>query len=76
MIKTTQLQKKFGDFCALDQISCTIGEGCIYGMVGSNGAGKSTFLRILTGIYQPDSGSVDNTAPAKIRLLTTCFLLM
>ena len=48
MIKTTQLQKKFGDFCALDQISCTIGEGCIYGMVGSNGAGKSTFLRILT----------------------------
>lgn len=59
MIKTTQLQKKFGDFCALDQISCTIGEGCIYGMVGSNGAGKSTFLRILTGIYQPDSGSVE-----------------
>ncbi len=57
MIKAENLTKYFGDFCALDNISCTINDGCIYGMVGSNGAGKSTFLRILTGVYKQDSGS-------------------
>ena len=58
MIKTKNLTKKFDDFIALDNISCTIPQGCIYGMVGSNGAGKSTFLRAITGVYKPDTGSV------------------
>ena len=58
MIQVQHLNKRFGDFTALDDISCTIPEGCIYGMVGSNGAGKSTFLRVITGVYRPDSGSV------------------
>ena len=58
MIKVSNLTKKFGDFTALNDVSCTIEEGCIYGMVGSNGAGKSTFLRLLTGVYQADGGSV------------------
>lgn len=35
-------------------MNCEISEGCIYGLVGSNGAGKSTFLRLITGIYKPD----------------------
>ncbi|MBQ9082359.1 MAG: ABC transporter ATP-binding protein [Clostridia bacterium] len=56
MIQAEMLTKKFDRFVALDRISCTIPKGCIYGMVGSNGAGKSTFLRLLSGIYQPDSG--------------------
>ncbi len=58
MIQTHGLTKRFDDFVALDDISCTIPQGCIYGMVGSNGAGKSTFLRVLSGIYRADSGSV------------------
>ncbi len=58
MIQTHGLTKRFDDFVALDNISCTIPQGCIYGMVGSNGAGKSTFLRVLAGIYRADSGSV------------------
>lgn len=58
MINATNLTKRFGDFAALDSISCTIPQGCIYGMVGSNGAGKSTFLRVITGVYRPDAGSV------------------
>ncbi len=58
MIQTHGLTKRFDDFVALDNISCTIPQGCIYGMVGSNGAGKSTFLRVLSGIYRADSGSV------------------
>lgn len=58
MIKATNLTKRFDDFVALDNISCTIPQGCVYGMVGSNGAGKSTFLRMITGVYRPDGGSV------------------
>lgn len=58
MITATGLTKKFDDITALDNLTCSIGEGCIYGLVGSNGAGKSTFLRLLAGIYKPDSGII------------------
>lgn len=57
MIKTESLTKKFGTYTALQDITCTIQDGCIYGMVGSNGAGKSTFLRILSGVYKADGGT-------------------
>ncbi len=57
MIKCDNLCKNFGAFKALENVSCTIDDGCIYGMVGSNGAGKSTFLRILSGIYKADGGA-------------------
>lgn len=58
MIEVKNLTKRFEDFTALDQVTCTIPQGCIYGMVGSNGAGKSTLLRLISGVYQPDSGEV------------------
>lgn len=58
MIEVTQLTKHFAEFTALEKVTCQIGAGCIYGMVGSNGAGKSTFLRVLAGIYQADGGTV------------------
>ncbi len=58
MIQTENLTKRFDDFTALNNISCTIPKGCIYGMVGSNGAGKSTFLRLITGVYKADEGSI------------------
>lgn len=58
MIKTNNISKKFDSFQALKDVSCTISSGCIYGMVGSNGAGKSTFLRLLAGIYKPNSGTI------------------
>ncbi len=44
---------------ALDDLTCTIPSGCIYGLVGSNGAGKSTFLRLLSGVYRPDEGKIE-----------------
>ena len=44
---------------AVCDLSCTIPGGCIYGLVGSNGAGKSTFLRLLSGVYRPDEGSIE-----------------
>ena len=58
MITATNLTKKFGNFTAVDNMTCQIKKGCIYGLVGSNGAGKSTFLRMVTGIYKPDNGNV------------------
>lgn len=58
MIKAENLTKKFDDFTAIENLSCTINDGCIYGMVGSNGAGKSTFLRIITGVYRATEGRI------------------
>lgn len=58
MITSKEVVKRFDNFTALDHVSCTIPDGCIYGMVGSNGAGKSTFLRMITGVYKPDEGEI------------------
>ena len=58
MLQATDLTKRFGKFTALDAISLTVPDGCIYGLVGSNGAGKSTFLRTVCGIYRADGGEV------------------
>jgi len=58
MIDAKNLTKKFGKFTAVDDITCQIKKGCIYGLVGSNGAGKSTFLRMITGVYRPDNGTI------------------
>ena len=58
MIQVQQAVKRFGSITALKDISCRIEEGSVYGMVGSNGAGKSTFLRLVSGVYKPDGGLV------------------
>lgn len=58
MIKVDNLTKRFENFTALSGLNCTIPKGCIYGLVGSNGAGKSTFLRLITGIYKPTEGKI------------------
>ncbi|MBR2908471.1 MAG: ABC transporter ATP-binding protein [Clostridia bacterium] len=53
--RTADMKKPF---VALNGLSCEIPSGCIYGLVGSNGAGKSTFLRLISGVYRPDSGEI------------------
>lgn len=58
MICAENVTKKFDDFAALRGLNCSIPESCVYGLVGSNGAGKSTFLRLISGIYRPDEGTV------------------
>ncbi|MCI8650244.1 MAG: ABC transporter ATP-binding protein [Anaerotruncus sp.] len=59
MIKATSLVKCFDDFTALSALTTEIQKGSIYGLVGSNGSGKSTFLRLAAGVYQPDGGSIE-----------------
>lgn len=58
MIDVKGLSKKFDQIQALQQVSTQIQKGSIFGLIGSNGAGKSTFLRLLAGIYRPDSGEI------------------
>ena len=57
-ILITGLSKKFDNIQALDQVTTRIQKGSIFGLIGSNGAGKSTFLRLLAGIYRPDAGQI------------------
>lgn len=58
MIQAQNLVKKFGSVPALNSITFSVGKGSIFGLVGSNGAGKSTFLRTAAGVYRPDGGSL------------------
>ena len=58
MIEANKACKRFGKIQAVQDVDLTIQPGEVFGLIGSNGAGKSTFLRMLTGVYKPDSGSV------------------
>lgn len=58
MIETNALVKRFGDFTALASLTASIPKGSVYGLVGSNGSGKSTFLRLVSGVYMPDGGTL------------------
>ena len=51
-IYTENLTKKFGEFIAVNNVSLKIKQGSIYGLLGSNGSGKSTTIRMLCGILK------------------------
>lgn len=57
VISTENLTKKFGSFTAVDKISFNVKKGEIFGFLGANGAGKTTAMRMLTGLSHPTSGS-------------------
>jgi len=56
-ITVTDLTKRFGDFVAVDRLTFTVGQGEVFGFLGSNGAGKSTTIRMLCGLLKPTSGT-------------------
>ena len=58
MLQVKNVKKTFGSFKALDDLSMAVPRGTVYGLVGPNGAGKSTIIRLLTGVYTPDSGEL------------------
>ena len=58
MIQAVNVTKKFDGITAVDSISAEMREGCVFGLVGSNGAGKSTFMRMLAGVLRPDTGNI------------------
>ena len=57
-IEAKQLTRKFGDFTAVNQLDLNVAKGQIYGFLGPNGCGKSTTLRMLTGLLKPTQGQV------------------
>ncbi len=58
MIEAVNVSKSFSDIKAVDNISATIKDGTVFGLIGTNGAGKSTFLRMVCGILKPDQGEI------------------
>lgn len=58
MIELKGLTKSFGQIAAVKDVSVTIKEGAVFGLIGTNGAGKSTVLRMMAGVLLPDDGLV------------------
>lgn len=58
MIEAHQLTKRFDDITAVDHIDAVIKDGSVFGLIGTNGAGKSTFLRMAAGVLRPDEGTI------------------
>src|ERR1700761_2712863 len=58
ILEVTDLRKTFATQTAVDQVSFALGQGSIFGLLGPNGAGKTTLIRMITGIFYPDSGSI------------------
>jgi ABC-2 type transport system ATP-binding protein len=59
MIKINNLTKKFDDFFALEKFNLQVSKGSIYGLVGVNGAGKTTIIKHLAGVFKADEGSIN-----------------
>jgi len=57
-VEADALTRRFGDTVALDGVTLTIGAGEAFGLLGANGAGKTTFIRCLTGVLLPSGGDV------------------
>ncbi|MEC1409888.1 ABC transporter ATP-binding protein [Bacillus safensis] len=55
-LKTTNLTKRYGSKIVVDKMNLTIDKGTIFGFLGKNGAGKSTFINMVTGIIEPTEG--------------------
>ncbi|WP_061007480.1 ABC transporter ATP-binding protein [Vibrio sp. CUB2] len=58
-IQAENVVKKFGGFTAINNITLNVPKGSIYGFLGPNGCGKSTTIRVLTGLLSPSEGNVD-----------------
>lgn len=58
LISVDKLTMRFGGLTALDELSMTVHEGEILGLLGPNGSGKTTFFNVLTGLYKASSGSI------------------
>jgi ABC-2 type transport system ATP-binding protein len=59
IIRAQGLTKRFGDFCAVDDVSLHVVRGSIFAFLGANGSGKSTTIRMLIGLLEPSAGTIE-----------------
>ena len=59
LVKTTDLVKTFGTVKAVNNVSVSLQSGKIYGLLGPNGSGKTTFMRLVAGLFYPTKGSIE-----------------
>ena len=59
VLEVKNLCKGFGDRMLINDLTFSVSKGAIVGIIGGNGAGKTTFLRMLTGVEKPDSGTIE-----------------
>lgn len=69
MLSVSNLSVQFGKRILFDEVNVTFTKGNCYGIIGANGAGKSTFLKILTGKFEPTSGTVYLEAGKRMSVL-------
>jgi len=58
LLQAVNLTKRFGGLTAVDNVGLDVNVGEVIGLVGDNGAGKSTFIKMIAGVYQPDGGEL------------------
>lgn len=59
ILRTENLTKQYRSVCAVDHVSLTIEKGDIFGFIGENGAGKTTFMRMVCGLIRPTGGTLE-----------------
>ena len=74
-IELRQVTKRFGKQVAVDNLNLSVPQGAIYGFIGPNGSGKTTTLRMILRIFQPDSGTVNVLGAADGKRLTTGWVI-
>lgn len=75
VLRTAALSKKYAGIYAVDKVNMNIRQGDIYGLIGENGAGKSTFMKMISGLIEPSEGTIElfgNAAPKEERCRLGC----
>ena len=77
VLRTNNLSKRYGKTFVVDKVNMTIEKGEIYGLIGENGAGKSTIMKMVCGIISPTTGDIelfDNENPSLERFRMGCLI--
>ena len=69
MITVTDLGLQYGGQPLFSHVDLQFTRGNCYGSIGANGAGKSTFLKVLSGVTEPDGGTISRNPNAQVSLL-------